>query len=755
MTERATTRSLSPKFSSRREKTLQRLLIATSPATLSSLLAIGAIGNAHAAPSTPAAPATAASTATTASASSPARGNVGDTTTLPTVSVTARPASEDSTAANTAAIGPLGNVKRVDTPYSIDVIPQQVIASQQVRTVTDALHYIPSVQADTARPQTRGIQGSVVQNSRIDGLNAVSTTEYSTDQFDHIDVLNGLSGALFGPANPAGTFNFVQKRPTDTQRVRVTLGYQSHDVFLRSVDASGTVGEDHPIGYRMVLSDQTGTGTTPNSSIRRQLVSFAFDFHLSPDTVIETNFTHYHSVLLGLPATFALSTGTQFPAALDPSNPAYASRNGGSDNTTDTATVWVKHRIDANWHVDAGVLRQTANRQSTQPTYTLLNNAGSYRAAFSTATATQFTITSNAVYLRGRFDTGPVQHAVSIGTSGFIWNNYNPYRTATYTLGMATLGAPQAFATTWPAFTNRYQSANAWQQSLILSDDVTITPHWKVLLSGSQNWLSATNYTAAGTTSSASTDNGLSGSASLFYKPRADMSAYLTYADSMQQGDTATAGSSNAGQVLAPYRSKEWELGYKWSPEPFNTSLALFRITRPYAYTTSDNVYRVAGEQRNVGVEWTIDGNPTPDLSLFGGITWLNPLLYDTGSAQTDGKRIVGLPRFSASLLAQYRIRALPGLSASAGVRYVGARAGDDANTSEVASYTTLDLGASYVTSVFGRITTVRFTVDNVTNRHYWTDVHPGGLNGYTASGLASAELGAPRTFMASVQFDL
>ncbi len=646
-------------------------------------------------------------------------------------------------------------MKRVDTPYSIDVIPQQVIASQQVRTVTDALHYIPSVQADTARPQTRGIQGSVVQNSRIDGLNAVSTTEYSTDQFDHIDVLNGLSGALFGPANPAGTFNFVQKRPTDTQRVRVTLGYQSHDVFLRSVDASGTVGKDHPIGYRMVLSDQTGTGTTPNSSIRRQLVSFAFDFHLSPDTVIETNFTHYHSVLLGLPATFALSTGTQFPAALDPTNPAYASRNGGSDNTTDTATVWVKHRIDANWHVDAGVLRQTANRQSTQPTYTLLNNAGSYRAAFSTATATQFTITSNAVYLRGRFDTGPVQHAVSIGTSGFIWNNYNPYQTATYTLGTATLGAPQAFATTWPTFTNRYQSANAWQQSLILSDDVTITPHWKVLLSGSQNWLSATNYTAAGTTSSASTDNGLSGSASLVYKPRADMSAYLTYADSMQQGDTATAGSSNAGQVLAPYRSKEWELGYKWSPEPFNTSLALFRITRPYAYTTSDNVYQVAGEQRNVGVEWTIDGNPTPDLSLFGGITWLNPLLYDTGSAQTDGKRIVGLPRFSASLLAQYRIRALPGLSASAGVRYVGARASDDANTSEVASYTTLDLGASYVTSVFGRITTVRFTVDNVTNRHYWTDVHPGGLNGYTASGLASAELGAPRTFMASVQFDL
>lgn len=656
---------------------------------------------------------------------------------------------------DSATIGPLGEVKRVDTPYSISVVPQDVIASQQVRTVSDALHYIPSVQADTARPQTRGIQGSVVQNSRIDGLNAVSTTEYATDQFDHIDVLNGLSGSLFGPANPAGTFDFVQKRPTDAQRVSVTFGYQSHDLFLRSIDASGSVGKDHPLGYRMILSDQTGTGTTPNSSIRRQLASFAFDFHLTPNTVIETNFTHYHSVLLGLPATFTLSTGTHYPAALDPSNPSYASRNGGSDNTTDTATLWIKHRINANWHVDAGVLRQVADRQSTQPTYTLLNNAGSYRAAFSTATATQFTITSNAVYLRGKFETGPVQHAISIGTSGFIWNSYNPYQSATYTLGTATLAAPMSFATPWPNFTNRYQSANTWQQSLILSDDVTLSPHWKVLLSGSQSWLSANNYTAAGALSNGSTDNGLSGSASLVYKPRADMSAYATYADSLQQGDVAPAGTQNAGQVLTPYRSKEWEVGYKWSPEPFNTSLALFRITRPYAYTTANNVYQSAGEQRNVGVEWTIDGNLTRDLSLFGGVTWLDPLLYDTGSAQTDGKMIVGLPRFAASLLAQYRIRAVPGLSASAGVRYVGARASDDANTTSVASYTTLDLGASYVTSLFGRITTVRFTVDNVTNRHYWTDVHPGGLNGYTASGLASAELGAPRTFMASVQFDL
>jgi iron complex outermembrane receptor protein len=58
----------------------------------------------------------------------------------------------------------------------------------------------------------------------IDGLNAVSTTEYSTEQFQNIEVLSGIAGSLYGPANPAGMFNLVSKRPVDTPLHRVTVG---------------------------------------------------------------------------------------------------------------------------------------------------------------------------------------------------------------------------------------------------------------------------------------------------------------------------------------------------------------------------------------------------------------------------------------------------------------------------------------------------------------------------------------------------
>ncbi|WP_258576463.1 Plug domain-containing protein [Candidatus Pantoea persica] len=89
-----------------------------------------------------------------------------------------------------------------DTPFSLQSLSPAMMRRQQLKSVTDLYRYMPSVQGDGARPQTRGMQGSVVQNSMIDGLNVVSTTDYAAEQFDHIrvdhiEVLNGLAGSLY------------------------------------------------------------------------------------------------------------------------------------------------------------------------------------------------------------------------------------------------------------------------------------------------------------------------------------------------------------------------------------------------------------------------------------------------------------------------------------------------------------------------------------------------------------------------------
>ena len=76
----------------------------------------------------------------------------------------------------------------LDTPYSIHVLPAPLMENQQLKSVRDAFRYFPTVQGENIRPQTRGLQAGVVQNTRIDGMNIAATTDYPIEQFEDIQV---------------------------------------------------------------------------------------------------------------------------------------------------------------------------------------------------------------------------------------------------------------------------------------------------------------------------------------------------------------------------------------------------------------------------------------------------------------------------------------------------------------------------------------------------------------------------------------
>lgn len=95
----------------------------------------------------------------------------------------------------------------------------------------------------------------MVQNSMTDGVNVVPTTGYSAEQFDHIEVLNGLAGSLYGPANPAGLFNFVSKRGTGTPYHSLTAGGGSGLTHKLAGDFSGPPDSSDRVRYRANLPE--------------------------------------------------------------------------------------------------------------------------------------------------------------------------------------------------------------------------------------------------------------------------------------------------------------------------------------------------------------------------------------------------------------------------------------------------------------------------------------------------------------------
>lgn len=673
----------------------------------------------------------------------------------PAIVVTAANVPETVSATRTASLGPLGDVDVRDTPSSIGIVPTSIIEQQQLRSVQDALRYLPSVQGDGARPQSRGFQGSVVQNSRIDGFNIVSTTDYAAQQFEDVQVLSGLSGAIYGPANPAGTFDYTLKRPTAAPFAYARVGYGTGNLWLEHLDVADTVAHG-AVGLRANLLNEAGEGTLGGSRISRQLASLAADVHLSSSTVLELNGSYYRYFTRGVMPSFTTAAGVAFPTDINPRDSRFAQPYAGQNNHTYTASGLLKQGLGGDWHFTGGALYQVADRETSQITDTIRNAAGAYTATIQTSTASRFTIFSNQAYLNGSFETGPLRHQIAIGTNGFQWRNYNPYGGATFTLGSATLGAPQAFAApALPDYTNRYRSSYAWQQVLVVSDRISLGDHLSAVFTGSQSWLGTVNSGASGLVSSRSSDSGFSPTASLIYKPIERMMLYATYANSLQQGDTAPAGTLNQNQILAPFRSKQWEGGAKYSFEALDITLAAFEIRRPFAYTLSNGLFAQNGEQRNRGAEVMLNGRVAPGLTFYGGVAYLNPRLLNTGNVLTSDTRIVGLSKWVMSGLFTWDVPRVRGLQATAFVRHASARPTDNQNQFYAPGYTTLDLGFQQLAHAWHHSFTFRLDVNNVTDEHYLTNIVPGGLNGYTGAGNASAMLGMPRNLSVSVAMAL
>jgi iron complex outermembrane receptor protein len=664
-------------------------------------------------------------------------------------------------------VGPLGNKAWIDTPYSSTTVTKDMIENQQAKSVSELLKYSPSTQMqarggmDVGRPQSRGMQGNVVSNSRLDGLNIVSTTAFPVEMLERLDVLNSLTGALYGPASPAGQFNFVAKRPTEETLNRVTLGYQSRSAITGHADLGGHFDDEHRFGYRVNLLNEEGEGNLDDSTLRRRLLSVALDWNIQPGTQLQLDASHYEFLQKGYPGGFSYGPNVKLPSAPNPKDKNLALNTAGNDLTTDTLSTRLIHYLNDDWSVTAGVGWQQADRAMRSVSSKILNNSGDISRSMSDSSAAgRFRVLSNTVTLNGHADTGSVGHDLAFSTTGYVWTLYGSKGASQrYDLGNTNMYDPSPMDEPANGKINkhgsRYKSSQNTQQSITLGDTVTFNPQWSAMFYLSQSWIQAQNFNNKAQKTGQVDENGLSPNAALMYKITPELMAYVSYADSLEQGGTAPTGVGvkNEGQTLDPYRSQQYEMGLKADLGDLNLGAAVFRLKRPFAYVDAgDMVYKDQGEQVNDGLELTATGHVWQGLNVYSGVTFLDPKLKDTVSKSTSDKRVVGVPKVQANLLAEYSLPSLPQWVYSANLHYTGKRAANDTNTSWADSYTTLDLGTRYTTKINALPTTFRVAVNNVTDEHYWASIFPSGTDG--DGGSPSAFLGGGREVRASVTVD-
>ncbi|WP_246091477.1 TonB-dependent receptor [Swingsia samuiensis] len=657
---------------------------------------------------------------------------------------------------SSASIGPLGKRSILDTPFSIVTVPRSVIINQETRNINDLLTYIPSVQLEergdpnTSRPQSRGFEADIISNSRINGLNIVITTPYAAEQFDNLQVLNGLAGALYGPQNPAGTFDYTLKRPTQQKHERFSLGYDNNGAVLEHTDWSGQVGHNHWFGYRLNLLNQKGESYVSNSHLRRNLISGDFDIHIDPKTVIQIDASQYNFVERGYPGQFTYNASQILPSAPRLTREGYGQPQGGFNTETNTALAKIIHHFNNNWDFTLGGLYQNAYRDVFSINNRLISNDGRYLQSITAAgSAKNFKLGSNIAYLNGKFHTGSILHTINFGTNGYTISNYNPTQNQSYPLGTASIDYPQISLAPQPYMKGSYKSSDTTTQSLLLGDTVSVTHSLDLLGTIAWSWLSTNNYNKQNIKVSTYQKNAaFTPSLSALYKITPNQSVYFTWGRSIEAGPTAPASAKNAYKSLAPLRSTEYEAGYKiLLSSKLHMNVAVFRMKRPYSFTNpSTLIFGTYGQQINYGFEYQVAGNISHNLNVLGGVTWLDAQNKHTASLETSNKQVVGVPPVQMNFLFDYQIPFLPQSAFNTNLHFTDRRAANIQNTIFAPSYFTLDLGLRHSFFLQKTPITLRFLIKNITNKTYWASLYPSSINGDT-NATNAAVAGLPRTY--------
>ena len=566
-------------------------------------------------------------------------------------------------------------------------------------------------------------------------------------------------------------FNYITKKPTDEPLFRYIESFDSHSVLTEQIDAGGHTGPDNKFGYRVNIVHGQGESFVQDSYTNHTLFSGDFDYHFANLTVIEMNISHYATGVTGLPGAIVYdggpggakgSTNSVLPKAVDPTKVGYGQPGAGTNLVTNTGELKFKHEFDNGWRFEVGGLYQDAVRNLFGISNTLIDNANNYQVTKNFAAVPHFTIESDEAALNGHFIVFGMRNDFTLGTNGYInrqdnyRNNIAPLLTPVYNLS----NPPQLIQQSAVPFNGgQYEAGYLANQSIITADTIHFNDKLALQSVLNTSFLSSRSFSNVGAQTSHDSENGaLSPTESLIYTPTSKLTTYFTYTSSIEQGDTAGAtGLTNNNAILAPYHDTNYEVGAKYAVfDDFLVTLAGFRMTRPYAANITNapgaTTFQVEGQQRNYGVELFGQGNITHELSVLGGVTYIDARLQNSGTASTNNSMIVGVPHWKTDINMDYHPDVFHGAALTGTVHYESDRAANNTNLSYADSFATLDLGARYSTTSQAHHTTLRFQVINVTNTFYYSSIADGNIVGSASAN--TAYLGTPRTFQASLEVD-
>ncbi|MGP5569122.1 TonB-dependent receptor [Pseudomonas helleri] len=651
-------------------------------------------------------------------------------------------------------VGLLGNKDFMETPFSTVSYTEKYIADRQAQNITQVIAATdPAVFSNGLTgtfSENYSIRGfaSNISDVTIGGLYGVAPYyRISPEMYERIEVLKGPSALLNGMppgGSVGGAVNLVPKRAGNEPLTRFTGTYMSDAQFGGHLDVGRRFGEDQQFGVRFNGVYRDGDGAVDHQKLKAELTSLGLDWRgerarLSADLYESEDRVRGQNRGINLASGVAVPKPPKSDTLLNPDWAYVQTKDHGAIvraeyDLTDDLMAYAAFGTSETRYVYSGTMLAT-----------VFNEAGDFKTSMGQLKM-ELEKTSGEAGLKGNFRTAAIKHQWSINATHYgdtqkdygrrqvpgadwITNIYNPVwgpaadKSFPYIAHSETRLTSYGVADTLSVLEDQVQLTLGVRRQQVLTDTFSVS-------TGARTG----RYDEAATTPAAA----------LLVKLTDNVSVYANYIEGLSKGATAPMTAANAGDVFAPYKSKQKEVGIKLDLGDFTHTLSLYEIKRPSSYTDPDtNVFSFGGEQRNRGIEWSFFGAPLNDVRLMGGVAHVDPKLTKTAGGINQGKTATGLPKLQGKLGVEWDTSVIDGLTLTANATSVSKQYISADNSQLIPGYTIFDVGTRYTTHLASRPITLRGSVTNVANKAYWGTPL-----------LSSLGLGAPRTVELSASVD-
>jgi iron complex outermembrane receptor protein len=645
----------------------------------------------------------------------------------------------------------------LDIPQALQILNSELIEDQGARDITDLYRNVSGVTFFSYAGVT--FRGFRQEQAYFDGVRGNPFIGFAVPQLfniERVEVLKGPAGMLYGPGSPGGTINYVTKTPGDVFAGEVTgvLGnydrigasgavsgpidaagrftfraggfYEERESFRINAGSENLIGD---LGLGIALTEQTDLTlqasvydqTLPGNRLRGVPVDLEGNFltdiswnHNEPTDFATLEAQVYQARLVSqLTDSVRLDATARYSGSSERQN--YHEPRGAIDTNGDGRLDAVRRQFRDQAR-DAESLSLAANVVADVRALGLDHRilfGGDWAQEdffFTSRTAAQSNLGGPVPNL-SLFD--PVYGLTGAG-------NYN--------LGALPLSV---------------SDDRSIRGGIYLQDQVRFGDRW-IALAGVR-WDRFEDDNRLNTVDFA--DSEVTYRLGLIFKPRKDVSTYLSWSDAFEP-QAAGSQSGDVGGPFPPVTGSQIEAGIKTAlyNGRVQTNAAVYRIVRENTLQVDPSLppvngrdqLRPIGEVTSEGFEIDVSADLTPNWVLTANYGYNDTRITGTvpGQSITNavGDRFVNAPEHQAGLWTRYQVPSLRTAFAF-GAEYVAERVGFDRE--RVKPYTVFDAS---ITTEFD-IAKVRLRVDNLFDKTY-------AASGF---GLQGSFPGEPRTVFVEV----